>query len=734
MDAPAEPPAGAIRPLDFDKGHVKPFEEKSVRGVFFFTGIFTIVALFFIIFFLVKDALPFVTTESLWAFFTGTNWNPEAQPPPAEYGALPIILGTILVTIGSIIFAVPLGLGCAIYIAEIAPPRLRTVLKTGTELLAGIPSVVYGFFGLTVLTGWIRVGFDQPMGESWLAASILLGVMALPTIISVAEDAISAVPREYKEASLAMGATRWQTISKVVVPSAISGITAAVILGMGRAIGETMAVMMVAGNTTTIPDPLWDIFATLRTATATLGIETREVPFGSTWYHALFVVAVTLFLITLAVNSAANYVLRKMNEKFHPKSKEEKDAQVAGKAAKKAKKKIQKKLQREPEKGTPSPPRKRRAGDEKAVPTPAPVSKEVSGLVSAASLSPVLPVLASREKISLWRRGFKAVKRPLVYGVLLFLLFLITFAFTSSLVVTFVVLGIVALLLYGLRVASPHAVQRVGLTLMTACCGIVLVFLGILIGSIFVNGVGGISFTFLTDVVRRSGREGGILPCIVGTLWLVLGTIAIAIPLGVGAGIYLAEYASENRVTKAIRAAIDNLNGTPSIIFGLFGFAFFVNTLNMGFSLLAGQLTMALMILPTIIRTTEEAMKTVPMELREASYAMGASKWETIRKVVLPSAKPGIVTGAILGMGRAAGETAPIMYVAVAFYQRFNPLPNPLNTVQALPYHLYVLSTEVPGASVQAGATALVLLILVILFFALATYLRSKYEKELKGA
>jgi phosphate transport system permease protein len=212
------------------------------------------------------------------------------------------------------LFATPLGIGSALYISELAPSRVRAVVKPAIELLAGIPSVVLGFFGLIVLTNWIRIGFDVPSGESWLAGSLLLGVMALPTIISVSEDAISAVPREFREGSLAVGATHWQTISRVVVPSALSGITAAFILGMGRAIGETMAVMMVTGNAAIIPNPITDVLSPVRTLTGTLGIEMGEVAVGSQHYHALFGVAVVLLCITLIVNVCAMLIMERLRE------------------------------------------------------------------------------------------------------------------------------------------------------------------------------------------------------------------------------------------------------------------------------------------------------------------------------------------------------------------------------------------------------------------------------------
>ena len=223
-----------------------------------------------------------------------SKWNPTGERP--SYGAFSLIVGTLLVTIGAMVIAIPLSLCSAIFISEIASPRMKSIIKPAIELLAGIPSVVFGFFGLIILTTWLRISFNQPSGESWLAGSILLGIMAMPTITSVAEDAISSVPREYKDGSLALGATRWQTLSKVIVPVALSGITAAIILGIGRAIGETMAVMMVCGNPTygLIPEPITNVFYPIKTLTSTLGIEMGEVATGSNHYYALFGLALLL--------------------------------------------------------------------------------------------------------------------------------------------------------------------------------------------------------------------------------------------------------------------------------------------------------------------------------------------------------------------------------------------------------------------------------------------------------
>jgi phosphate transport system permease protein len=206
-------------------------------------------------------------------------------------------------------------------------------------------------------------------------------------------------------------------------------------------------------------------------------------------------------------------------------------------------------------------------------------------------------------------------------------------------------------------------------------------------------------------------------------MYLVIGSIAISLPIGIGAAIYLTEYARQGRLVTIIRTATDLLNGTPSIVFGLFGFAFLVLYLSFGVSLIAGQITLALMVLPTIIRTTEESLITVPVSIREGSLALGASKWQTIRKVVLPPSVPGILTGTILSIGRVAGETAPILFTAVVFSTRFMP-SSLFQPVMALPYHLYILATNVPGAKGQQYATALVLLVLVVAFYAIAIWIR----------
>jgi len=237
-------------------------------------------------------------------FFLGKEWFPTSEPS-AQFGVLPLILGTLWVSFGAILLSLPLGLAVAIYLAEIADPRFRRLLKPVVELLSGIPSVVYGFFGLVIIVPLIQKVFNLPVGETALAGSIILAIMALPTIITIAEDALQTTPRAMKEASLALGASHWQTIYRVVIPYSISGITAAAILGIGRAIGETMAVLMVTGNAAVIPHSFLE---PVRTIPATIAAELGESSQGGLHYKALFALGCILFVLTLLVNLSVEYV------------------------------------------------------------------------------------------------------------------------------------------------------------------------------------------------------------------------------------------------------------------------------------------------------------------------------------------------------------------------------------------------------------------------------------------
>jgi phosphate transport system permease protein len=263
-------------------------------------GFSTIGFVLLIFLFLMREGLPAFFQIPLSNVF-GTRWYPTFN----LFGTLPLILGSLLVTLGAIAIALPLGVTTAVFVREVAPPWARDVLKPMIEVLAGIPSVVLGFFGMTLVAPAVQKALGVPTGLTAFTGAVILAYMALPTLISVAEDALDAVPMAYRNAGLAMGATQWQTIWRVVVPAARSGILTAVMLGMGRAIGETMAVLMVTGNAARMPLSPGSLFQPVRTMTATVAAEMGEVARGSTHYHMLFAVGIILFVLTFFINLAA---------------------------------------------------------------------------------------------------------------------------------------------------------------------------------------------------------------------------------------------------------------------------------------------------------------------------------------------------------------------------------------------------------------------------------------------
>ncbi len=283
------------------RGAVQQIKERWDRPVFFALACVSLVALGLIIFFIFREAVPLFRSVPLADFF-GTKWFPTIEP--LRFGVLPLIAGSGLVTLGALIVAIPLGYGAAMFIAEVAPGWVKDVAKSVLELLAGIPSVVYGFLGLMIVAPFIRTTLNIPTGMTALTASIILGIMALPTVASLSEDALTAVPSSYREASMACGATRWQTMWRVTFPAAFSGLLGAAILGMGRAIGETMAVLMISGNAAQLTA---SFLKPVRTLTATIALEMAETPFGSTHYHALFALGALLLVITLCMNWIAEW-------------------------------------------------------------------------------------------------------------------------------------------------------------------------------------------------------------------------------------------------------------------------------------------------------------------------------------------------------------------------------------------------------------------------------------------
>jgi phosphate ABC transporter permease protein PstC len=286
----------------------RQIKEKIIRYIFFVLAAVSIFIVFFILFFLISESIPAFNQYGFGIF--ESDWS----VPREVYKIGAALFGTAIVTIGAMIIAIPLGIGGAIFLSEIAPYKLRAVLKPIIELLAGIPSIVYGLLGATLLVQYLVPTFDLLKGKSFLAGSIILGIMALPIIISISDDALKSVPRELKEASLAVGATKWETIKKVTFPTAISGISAAVIMGMGRAVGETMAVSLVVGNVMRIPIPPFDIFESGSTLTSIIALEMGEATGLQT--DALFACGVILFIIVGSMSVASNILKERVEKKF----------------------------------------------------------------------------------------------------------------------------------------------------------------------------------------------------------------------------------------------------------------------------------------------------------------------------------------------------------------------------------------------------------------------------------
>ncbi|MBU4303982.1 MAG: phosphate ABC transporter permease subunit PstC [Candidatus Omnitrophica bacterium] len=285
---------------------MRKFKEFIIEKLILICGLASIFFVILIFLFLTKEGLAVFKSVTPANFILGKSWYPISEP--AQLGILPLILGSLMVTLGAAIISIPIGVACAVYIAEIAPLKIKEILKAGIELLAAIPSVVLGFIGMVTLVPWVKSTFHLPTGLTALSGSIILAFMAMPTIVSVAEDALYSVPKSYKEGAFALGATHWQTIYRVLLPAASSGIVAAVMLGIGRVIGETMAVMMITGNAAVIPQ---SILVPVRTLTATIAAEMGEAVVGSEHYFALFAIGIVLFITSFIINVTADLFLHK---------------------------------------------------------------------------------------------------------------------------------------------------------------------------------------------------------------------------------------------------------------------------------------------------------------------------------------------------------------------------------------------------------------------------------------
>jgi len=623
--------------LSHDEGN--PFRrrlrpgERLIVWALFASASFSIVVSAIILWTLVDGSWGFFTDDrvTLWGFLTGSRWQPSGLEP--SFGLLPLAAGTLLIAGGTLLIAAPLGIGSAIYMAEFASPRARTVLKPVIEVLAGIPSVVYGFFAILVISPI----FQANLGASYfnaISAIIVMAIMVLPIIVSISDDAMKAVPMHLREASLAMGATKWETATRVVMPAASSGIMASLILGLGRALGETMVVTLVAGS---IPILTLNPLSEVMTMTSFIAqTATGDIPPGI-GADSAFAVGLTLFFITYLVNSFAGIVVERIKTGSSVRSKG---------------------------------PGTRRARAMRAV--HAPLDR------AFARASAMVPKRRLGEEAMLRRRYIRG---------------------------------------------------RLGVALVGSCLAFAVGFLAILMWNVLAQGLPTLSWHFITSPLDWRPERAGILPVILGSVYLMLLTVVLAIPVGVGSAIYLNEFARDTWYTRFLRRIIQNLSGVPSIVFGLVGAAVFVAMLGLGRSLLAGALTLAIMVLPIIVVATEESLKSVPFAFREAAMSVGATRWQTVRHHVLPNALPGILTGSVLALSRAIGETAPILFIANT-YVKVNP-GSIMDPFAALPMHIFYWTKQArPEFHDLAASTIVVLLIMLLSMNALAILIRIRSEKR----
>ena len=597
-------------------------KEKIGKAVFATAAVICVIAVAAIFAFLIIKSVPAFGKLGIFEFMFGDKWSPDRldtydSPLSGTYGIFTMIVGTLSATVGALLIGGVLGYFTAVFLAFYCPEKPKRILCAVINLLAGIPSVVYGFFGIVFLLPLFS-NIAPNNGSGLLATSLILGIMILPTVVSLSRTSLEAVPRAYYEGSVALGATHSETVFRIMSPAAKSGITASLILGVGRALGETMAVVMVAGNAPTYPD---GIFSSFRVLTANIVMEMGYA--GEVQEGALVATGVVLLLFVLLVNVVFGLISKKAVENSVNNQKEHRTHRLSVW------------LNR--------------------------VKYEISGFthkIKAVSICKGMAIFS---------------------GVL-------------AAVVLILVIGVI------FAKGMPYLIQNPS----------------IIYGK----------YEFASENIT-------ILPAIITTLYAVAISLILAVPVGIMTAIFLNEYAKRgNILVRIIRSAIDILAGVPSIVYGLFGMIAFVPLFGGSGSILSGSLTISIMLLPTIVRSTEESLKSVADSMREGSLALGAGKLRTIFKIVLPSALPGILSAVILSMGRVISESAPFLYTMGSV---ITAVPKGImDSGASLAVALYQLAGE--GWYInEAYATAVVLIVLVLALNLCAEALAGKLSKKLQG-
>jgi phosphate transport system permease protein len=613
---------------------------------------------------------------------TSISLSREGSLP--TYGILPFIIGTFITTCIAILIAAPLGLGCAIFLAEYCPKKLRLILRPMYELLAGIPSVIYGLWGFLtfgpllahhiypLLTNTLGqyIGIfsaTSNIGEDVLTASIVLSIMILPIIITLSEDSIRVVRHELKEGSLALGATRWQTMRRVILPEAKSGVVTSIILATGRAIGETMAVLMIVGAFSKVPSSLFDSTGTMTTVIAgTLGWSfTNDLT-----RHALFAIGIILFIMVFILNIIISLIHKQASEEKN--SKRIRNRKIVNK--------IKNIFLKRQHKRTPIALQQNNT------------SQKTFKIISYNNI----PTSLSKDKTK--KTSYAPKKQKNIFS-------------------------------------STTAIQheKIMRIILMFCAICITFFLFFIIGDIIIRGGSSFKLEYLYLREISGGQAGGFANAIIGSLQLVGIAILFAAPLAIGAAIYVQEYTKKSNIfTKIILFTSDTLASTPSIVFGAFGFLFFVIFLEFRFSMLAGGITLGIMVIPILLRSSIEAIKAIPCEYKEGALALGATKWQTIRTVVLPPASPSITSGVIISIGRAIGETAAVIFTAGYSAHIATSLFHPTASMPNMIFTYFEVSTIFPETAAKVYSAALILIIVVLALNTIAKIVSYRASRMMK--
>ncbi len=562
------------------------------------------------------------------AFFTTSRWDPE--PSHRQFGSLAFIYGTIVTSVIAMLVAIPLGVGTSAFLTEIAPAWLRRIGSFLVEMLAAIPSVVFGFWGLYVFVPALQtivsaVGGPGQAGTGLLPAGLVLGIMIVPYVAAVSFDVIRAVPRSQRDGALALGATRWQMIRSVVLPFARPGILGGCFLALGRALGETMAVTMLIGNR---PQIVLSLFGKGNSIPSVIANEFTEATYDL-YLSALVELGLLLLLVSVGFSVAGRLLIWRMTR-------------MPGVKWNMARALL-------------SPLRFWGAEKKETVPTPYAEAAAVNrgGPYTIPRRSQKLTTLVNR----LMTGGSPFQIRVGLCFIALYAalgaasVFLV--ADSNAQLTIFVVLAILGLL---------TAVATLGM--LGVCLTVTIVPLFLIVGYLIYRGGSSLDWDFFTKLPAPVGQPGGgMVNAFYGSFLMVGLATLLSVPIGVLAAIYLAEFRS-GRLGSAVRFVAEMLGSVPSIVIGIFGYYAVVKPITGKFSGLAGGFALGVMMIPIVLRTTEEALKLVPKSLRDASCALGASHAQTVLRVSVPAALSAIITGIFLSIARVAGETAPLILTA----------------------------------------------------------------------